>query len=102
MPLVPVHLGLIDPSYSLVIYSWYWWLYAINVIIYVIVSKDFREIYRIFFRDVLSGSVNSVRRLLQTCVDCPTPSEDGPKQLPQINRGFEAEDSMHCMQSTKL
>ena len=43
------------PFQSMALYSWYSWMYAINVIIYVIASSDFRKVYRIFFADILSG-----------------------------------------------
>ena len=36
------------------LYSWYCWMYAINVIIYV-VSFEFRKVYKMFFEDVFAG-----------------------------------------------
>ena len=30
-------------------------MYAINVIIYVVSSSEFRKVYRIFFEDVVAG-----------------------------------------------
>jgi len=33
-------------------YSWYWWMYAINFILYLITLEDFRGIYKLFFSDV--------------------------------------------------
>ena len=40
---------------SMMLYSWYCWMYAINVIIYVVSSSEFRKVYRIFFEDVVAG-----------------------------------------------
>ena len=39
---------------SMALYSWYCWMYAINVIIYV-VSFEFRKVYKMFFEDVFAG-----------------------------------------------
>ena len=33
-------------------YSWYWWMYASNFIIYIITLADFRKMYRQFFNDL--------------------------------------------------
>ena len=35
-------------------YSWYWWMYASNFIIYIITLADFRKMYRQFFDDLFS------------------------------------------------
>ena len=43
------------PFQSMILYSWYCWMYAINVVIYVISSSEFRKVYRIFFEDVVAG-----------------------------------------------
>ena len=37
------------------LYSWYCWMYAINVIIYVVSSSEFRKVYKMFFEDVFAG-----------------------------------------------
>lgn len=37
---------------SIYAYSWYWWMYAINFILYLITLKDFCAIYTLFFNDV--------------------------------------------------
>eukprot|EP00090_Calanus_glacialis_P001278 TRINITY_DN10896_c0_g1_i1.p1 TRINITY_DN10896_c0_g1~~TRINITY_DN10896_c0_g1_i1.p1 ORF type:complete len:373 (-),score=30.35 TRINITY_DN10896_c0_g1_i1:134-1252(-) len=47
---------------SLSAYSWYWWMYAINFILYLITLKDFRTIYCLFFNDVCE----LISQLLQT------------------------------------
>ena len=33
-------------------YSWYWWMYASNFIIYITTLADFRKMYRLFFNDL--------------------------------------------------
>merc|ERR1719458_2499403 len=43
------------PSQSMALYSWYCWMYAINVIIYVVSSSEFRKVYKMFFEDVFAG-----------------------------------------------
>ena len=43
------------PFQSMALYSWYSWMYAINVIIYVVSSSHFRKVYRIFFADIIAG-----------------------------------------------
>ena len=40
---------------SMILYSWYCWMYSINVIIYVVSSSEFRKVYKIFFEDVFHG-----------------------------------------------
>ena len=40
---------------SMMLYSWYCWMYAINVIIYVVSSSEFRKVYCMFFEDVVAG-----------------------------------------------
>ena len=52
IPIVPVELGFVDPFWAMCIYSWYWWMYAINVIVYVITSSDFRSVYSVFLHDI--------------------------------------------------
>jgi len=42
----------LNEVHSLYAYSWYWWMYAINFILYLLTLKDFRTIYRLFFNDV--------------------------------------------------
>merc|ERR1719204_779747 len=62
-PLVPAHLFdntsnnslQMTPFKSMALYSWYSWMYAINVIIYVVSSSHFRKVYRIFFADIIAG-----------------------------------------------
>jgi len=39
----------------MILYSWYCWMYAINVIIYVASSSEFREVYKIFVKDIVRG-----------------------------------------------
>ena len=48
---------------SMALYSWYVWMYAINVIIYVASSSYFRKVYRIFFADILSEICSLSRRV---------------------------------------
>ena len=53
---LPVELGLFDINLqpetsayvSLCISSWYWWIYAINFLVYVATTQVFRTIYRLF------------------------------------------------------
>ena len=40
---------------SMILFSWYCWMYAINVIIYVVSSSEFRKVYKMFFEDVFAG-----------------------------------------------
>ena len=47
---------------SMILFSWYCWMYAINVIIYVVSSSEFRKVYRIFFEDVFAGFAALWRR----------------------------------------
>jgi len=62
-PLVPAHLFdnsshnwlRMTPFKSMMLYSWYCWMYAINVIIYVVSSSEFRKVYCIFFEDAIAG-----------------------------------------------
>jgi len=52
-PLFPVELGVqIDVFWYLVFYSWYWWMYAVNVFIYMITDQGFRDVYQLFLKDV--------------------------------------------------
>ena len=46
----------------MILYSWYCWMYAINVIIYVVSSSEFRKVYRIFFEDVFAGFLTVWRK----------------------------------------
>jgi len=58
-PLLPVELGVqIDVFWYLVCYSWYWWMYASNVFIYIVTDQDFRKVYRLFLKDVFTGCFN--------------------------------------------
>ena len=55
VPLVPVEFNLMgeDPAFwSLVLYSAYWWIYAVNFVIYVATMKNYRKIYLVFLRDM--------------------------------------------------
>jgi len=69
-PLVPAHLFdntshnwlRMTPFRSMILYSWYCWMYAINVIIYVVSSSEFRKVYRIFFEDVFAGLLTVWRK----------------------------------------
>ena len=62
IPLLPVELGgLLSPFYSMVFYSFYWWMYGLNVVIYVATSRDFREMYRIFLQDMFAVTVVRLR-----------------------------------------
>ena len=47
--LVPDKLGFVNPFWAMCIYSWYWWIYAINVVVYVVTSNDFRSVYSTYF-----------------------------------------------------
>ena len=59
-PEVPLEFGLLDAYLeedqaafvSLCISSWYWWVYASNLLIYVATTRDFRTIYRVFLADM--------------------------------------------------
>ena len=48
---------------SMILFSWYCWMYAINVIIYVVSSSEFRKVYSIFFEDVFAGFATLWRRV---------------------------------------
>ena len=55
---------------SLVVYSWYWWMYAVNFILYVTTLSDFRKMYKQLFLDVfctkeLVSRVNSRESAIQ-------------------------------------
>ena len=58
MPMIPVEFNLLEkwtslPAYySVVIYSAYWWIYAVNFVIYVATMKNYRTVYLVFLRDV--------------------------------------------------
>eukprot|EP00088_Acartia_fossae_P059581 TRINITY_DN7083_c0_g1_i12.p1 TRINITY_DN7083_c0_g1~~TRINITY_DN7083_c0_g1_i12.p1 ORF type:complete len:554 (-),score=74.19 TRINITY_DN7083_c0_g1_i12:102-1763(-) len=36
-------------------YNWYWWIYAINFIVYIVSLEDFRTMYWLFLSDVLNA-----------------------------------------------
>ena len=42
----------LDATIHIVCYSFYWWMFAINAFIYVVVSEDFRAIYKLFLCDI--------------------------------------------------
>ena len=66
IPIVPVELGgLLNPFWVMVIYSWYWWMYAINVIVYVFTSRDFRNVYAVFMHDMSYPVRTFVRHCLR-------------------------------------
>ena len=53
MPMVPVEFDLLNSDYySIVIYSAYWWIYAVNFVIYIATMKNYRMIYLVFLRDM--------------------------------------------------
>ena len=53
MPMVPVEFDLLNSDYySIVIYSAYWWIYAVNFVIYIATMKNYRMIYLVFLRDL--------------------------------------------------
>ena len=62
IPLVVVELLGLEAFYSMLLYSWHWWMYAINFFIYVATSKDFRSVYQLFLCDILESGTNIVRR----------------------------------------
>ena len=62
IPLVVVELLGLEAFYSMLLYSWHWWMYAINFFIYVATSKDFRSVYQLFLSDILESGRNIVRR----------------------------------------
>ena len=66
IPLVVVELLGLEAFYSMLLYSWHWWMYAINFFIYVATSKDFRSVYRLFLSDILESGGKIVRRQQQT------------------------------------
>ena len=68
VPLVPVELGnLLDPFQAMVLYSWYWWMFAVNVLIYVATSEDFRKIYKLFLIDLFEATLGPVKDSLMRC-----------------------------------
>jgi len=40
-----------------IVYNWYWWVYAVNNIVYFFSLRAFREIYRIFLTDMYKSAV---------------------------------------------
>ena len=59
VPIVPVEFNLLQSLglekaafWSHVFYSAYWWIYAVNFIIYVATMKNYRKIYLVFLRDM--------------------------------------------------
>ena len=58
MPMLPVEFNLLEKwgshpeYYSIVIYSAYWWIYAVNFVIYVATMKNYRTVYLVFLRDM--------------------------------------------------
>ena len=61
VPLVVVELLGLHAFYSMLLYSWHWWMYAINFFIYVATSKDFRSVYQRFLCDMLHLSCGSLQ-----------------------------------------
>ena len=57
------------------LYSWYSWMFAINVIIYVVSSSYFRQIYQIFVGDIFHG----IRNLWKNCFDLNKSNVDSPR-----------------------
>ena len=62
VPLVVVELLGLHAFYSMLLYSWHWWMYAINFFIYVATSKDFRSVYQRFLCDMLHLSCDRLQR----------------------------------------
>ena len=44
-----IQLGESGEGVFLLAYSWYWWMYAINFILYVTTLSDFRKMYKLLF-----------------------------------------------------
>jgi len=54
-PLFPVELGMqIDVFWYLMCYSCYWWMYAVNIFIYIVSDQEFRKVYKLFLKDVFT------------------------------------------------
>ena len=49
-----VELGQVAEVAALCAYSWYWWMYVINFILYVAILSDFRKMYKQLFNDLFS------------------------------------------------
>merc|ERR1712156_196209 len=91
-PLVPAHLFdntsnnslQMTPFKSMALYSWCSWMFAINVIIYVVSSSYFRQIYQIFFGDIFHG----IRTLWRNCCnlnkDNTTPPQVGESPVIEL------------------
>ena len=47
-----------NDAINVICYSFYCWMFAINPFIYVVISEDFREIYKLFLCDVYDKLVN--------------------------------------------
>jgi len=85
-PLLPAHLFdntstnrlRMTPFRSMILFSWYCWMYAINVIIYVVSSREFRKVYGMFFADVFAGFASIWRR------SCFLKTSDSSIELPRI------------------
>ena len=41
-----------SPQLTLIIYTWYWLIYIVNVFVYIIYSPTCREAIRLFFKDI--------------------------------------------------
>ena len=68
LPLLPVKLGTVLAAYqSMVIYSFYCWMYAVNVFIYVTTSKNLREVYKVFLSDVFEATLRYGGLLVFQC-----------------------------------
>jgi len=48
----------------IVVYNWYWWVYAVNNIVYMLSLPDFRTIWFLFLRDMRGCMVDGVKSLL--------------------------------------
>jgi len=60
--LIPVEMGMqMDVFWYLVCYSWYWWMYPVNVFIYIVTDRDFRKVYMLFLKDFYTGCFNCCR-----------------------------------------
>jgi len=65
---------------TIVGYNWYWWIFAINFIVYLASLEDFREMYAIFLSDCISWM----------CIwNKPSDVDDAYNFGGRVNSGFE-------------
>ena len=67
LPLLPVKLGVLGAYQSMILYAFYWWMYAVNFFIYVTTSKNLRRVYKVFLGDVYEATSSSVRLFVSGC-----------------------------------